>query len=56
MKPADGFSLFSWTNNPDVRTQFIAESAQKKSNAMQTTKSTYRILIADDQSAILDAL
>jgi DNA-binding NtrC family response regulator len=51
----DLFSFFSWKRLRS-KARKLTESAEIKSSTMPTTGKTYRILVADDQPAILDAL
>jgi DNA-binding NtrC family response regulator len=41
---------------PASRTQELAESTERKSSAMPSAEKTHRILVADDQPAVLDAI
>ncbi len=52
----DRFSLERWKRKkPASGTQTLAEST-KESGAMPSAEKAHRILIADDQPAVLDAL
>jgi DNA-binding NtrC family response regulator len=53
----DRFSLQRWKRKkPASRTLELAESSERKSGAMPSEEKTHRILVADDQPAVLDAL
>lgn len=51
----DRFS-FLHRKKPTSMTQKLAESAERKSGVMPNPEKTHRILVADDQPAVLDAL
>jgi DNA-binding NtrC family response regulator len=52
----DRFSFLRRLKKSPYRTREIAEATQTQNGSMQTIGKTYRILIVDDQSAVLDAL
>src|SRR5215472_4746286 len=53
----DRFSFRRWKKEKHTsRTQEVAESAATENGAMASAEKTHRILVADDQPAILDAL
>lgn len=53
----DFFSFQRWKEKmPAFRTAGLDENAERESGSMSRTDTTHRILVADDQPAILDAL
>src|SRR5262249_44905783 len=56
MRFLDRFSFWRWKRKKPATSTQIAETAERKNGAMQSTEKTHRVLIADDQPAVLDAL